>query len=154
MKPSFRYATGDRERLCAADVSSARTLSMFASQELGIEIPIGPKRRSIWYGHLKEEMAVQGWSWGDLAATVVYLRNHRELSLRSAFGLLYYVKEARRYGYMQPPRVDELRVKVSEALATESDEHWVRRLSLATGPALSAVYVQWLGRMDDHEVRG
>jgi len=152
MKPSFRYATGEPERLRAKEVVSTRTFTQFARQMLGVEIPIGQKYRSQWYGRLKEEMEIQGWRWSDLANTVVYLSNHPELPVKRIAGVFYYVREARKYGYLKQTGEEELRAKVSEAISRERDEHWVRRLSLATGPAMAAVYAQWLERMEAHEV--
>jgi len=144
VKPSFTRVTGESQKIRAEEATSPRLFTLYVRQQLGVELPIGKRLRSLWYQRLNTEREMQGWSWNDLTATVAFLSNHPEIEIRRIDGLFYYVKEARRYGYMVPSSKEELRTKVAEAMAIEEDEHWVRRLSLATGTAMAKVYQQWL----------
>lgn len=143
MKPSFTRVTGESDRIRPEDATTPRLFSLYVRQQLGIELPIGKKLRGLWYHRLTVEREIQGWSWSDLTATVAFLVNHPEIRIERIDGLFHYVKEARRYGYMVSSDED-LQAKVAEAISKEEDEHWARRLSLATGAAMAKVYQQWL----------
>jgi hypothetical protein len=110
---------------------------------LGCEIPIGGQRRGVWYAQLAEEMDIQGWDWNDLVNAVDYLVETGK-TVRTVNGVLFFVDEAKRM--RATTSTTDLQVKVAEALATETDEYWRRRLSLAQGKNLERVYEEWTGK--------
>ena len=139
MKPSFSYVTG--EKVSASDVKSSSMFTRYLHQELGVDVPVGGSGRGAWYGRLQSEMEAQGWSWADLVGAVQYLKA-RKSRLGVMDGLFYYVSTSQDRGYGDDP-YDDVRSKVSEALHLETDERWIRKLSLAQGKALVEVYRQW-----------
>ncbi len=144
-KLSISYVTG-RDELDPTQVDGAQSFTRYARAMLGCEVPVGGKFRGIWYQQLSEEMEVQGWTWDDLTFTVQYL-NRRGIVILRVAGILHFVQEA-----LKERKVVEdtdLHLKVAEAMSKETDEGWLRRLSLARGKALGLVYNQW---REAHEV--
>jgi hypothetical protein len=146
-KLSISYGTGHNE-LDPTEVVGAQSFTRYARAMLGCEVPVGNKYRGIWYARLKEEMEVQGWTWQDLVHTVQYIQQKRK-RVHKITGILYFVQEAQQH--YKDTEVSDLHVKVAEAIAKERDETWIKRLSLASGKALSHVYIQW---REANEVRG
>lgn len=141
-RKGFVSSTGHAERLHANDVRNMSNFVMFARQELGVKVPIGGKERGVFAAWMEQEMRLQGWALEDLVAAVVYCKDNPKVRLHHVKGVLYYVDEAR--SQKKDETVQELRVRVAEALNTETDPTWVRRLSLAQGRALELVYDQWM----------
>ena len=141
-KRSVVYETG--ERLTPDTVTNVPTFTRYAQQELGLSLPLGNGRRQGWMGFCKEEMAVQSWTIPDLVAAVDYIKAKRR-ECRTLHGILWYVDEAVKYKASCTSREadDSLHLKVAKALATEEDEGWARKLSLASGKALELVYASW-----------
>jgi hypothetical protein len=94
----------------------------------------------VFLGQLKDEMAVNGWSFGDLIATVRYIKD-QGIRVREPYGIFFHVNAALAAHGKQEEY--DLVSAVADALANETDEAWVRRLSLAKGVALERVYEQW-----------
>lgn len=121
--------------------------TLLCRERLGVSIPVGGVMRGRWYEQLGKEMKIQGWTWQDLVHTVDYIAENN-LRCRKIFGVLFYVDEAiedreRRAALRSS---SDLHVKVAEAIATETDEYWRRRLSLAQGKILERVYKEWTER--------
>lgn len=117
----------------------------YAAKELGCSTPVG-KQRFILYNHIKAEMQAQEWTLNDLIKTVRYCKAfHKEI--RSSYGILYHVWAATKW--VEEEDHFDLQMKVAEALQIETDEVWLRRLSLASGKALSRVYDNWLEERGD-----
>lgn len=140
MKPGFVRSTGED-----AKAPTPEGITKYARQRLGCEIPVGPKYRAVWYNRLKEEMAIQGWSYADLVRSIEYCHS-QGIVVRKVAGILYYVDEAKRKGVERDE--GDLHLKVAEALGKETDEKWIRKLSLAQGKALERVYEQWVQAHD------
>lgn len=141
-KPSFSYSTGDKVN--PRTVTTPLAFTRYARLRLGCDTPVGGKERGLWYQQLAEEMQAQGWTWPDLIRAVEYC-NKEGIVVRKIYGVFYYVEKARRAADRHKP-IDDLPAKVAEALAKETDEDWVRRLSLAKGKALERVYREWSER--------
>lgn len=122
-----------------ADISGPLEFTRVAREKVGCQVPVGGKRRGVWYGRLKEEMEVQGWTWEDLEVTLEYVKR-KHIRIKQVEGLLYFVEDARRDRLRQD---GDIHVKVAEALLKEEDPGWRRRLSLARGTALERVYLDW-----------
>jgi hypothetical protein len=137
------YETG--ERLSADMVGNIPKLTKFAQQEIGVDLPLGNGRRQGWYGYCKKEMAAQGWNIQDLVLSVQYIKRFHKVC-RSPQGILFYVGDAKAWNSKVTAieDSDNLHVKVADAIKSEDDEGWVRRLSLAQGEALRMVYQNWL----------
>lgn len=137
------YETG--ERLTPAKVTNIPSFTRFAQQELGLSLPLGNGRRQGWMGFCKEEMEVQGWEIQDLVRAVLYVKAKRP-KCNTLYGLLWYVDDAKRWDdrLTFAANDEDLHLKVAKALATEDDEGWARKLSLASGKALEIVYSNWV----------
>lgn len=145
-KPSFSYATGHSD-FDRSEASTPLGFTRFCRAKLGCDVPVGSSRRGVWYQRLEEEMEVQGWTWNDMLAAVDYIQNHR-IVIRRVEGVLYYVNRALKEGADAP----DLQFEVAKALQTETNQDWVRRLSLAKGKALERVFYQyrdWKERTDE-----
>lgn len=136
MAVSRTYTSGEDRH---APIEGAQAFTRYCRFRLGVEVPVNSSRGK-WYAELSEEMEMQGWTWDDLVTTVDYIADGRH-KVRKIRGVLWFVDEAR--DYVSRQEVDDLQVKVAEALASETDEHWRRRLSIATGKALHRVYREW-----------
>lgn len=136
----FSYDSGERVR--AADVDGPLKLTRYARERLGVEIPIGGARGK-WYGRLKEEMEVQGWTWSDLTQAIDFCVA-QGVQVRALDGIFYYVGKTSKKVI---PR-DPIERRVAQALVVETDETWVRRLSLASGVALERVYANWVSERE------
>lgn len=143
MKPSVSYATG--ERLRPELVTNVPSFTSYAQQELGLSLPLGNGRRQAWSKFCKDEMSVQGWQIRDLVTAVRFIKYKRK-QCRSLYGILWFVKDARDWDSSRREHLPDssLHLKVAEAIATETDDGWARRLSLAQGKALEMVYSNWL----------
>lgn len=111
----------------------------YLREQLGLSFAPGG-RRAAFFGQLKDEMELNGWSWKDLIATVKYIKD-KQIRVREPYGIFFHVKDALAAGTKQEEY--DLVSAVASALAKETDEDWVRRLSLAKGVALERVYEQW-----------
>ena len=147
MVRSVSYASGKPERLRPEDVTSVPKFTEYARQELGLSYPVGKGRREGWMKHCKEEMGTQNWGFADLVAAVQHIKKTRAVC-RTLNGILWYVGDAQRLAKAERKTQEtfDLQVNVAEALASEPDEGWRRKLSLAQGRALEMVYSQWLER--------
>ena len=147
MARSVSYASGNPERLRPEDVTSVPKFTEYARQELGLSYPVGKGRREGWMKYAKEEMETQSWSFTQLVTAVQHIKSTRA-SCRTLQGIFWYVDEAQRLevSLLRKQETFNLQVNVAEALASESDEMWRRKLSLAQGRALEMVYSQWLER--------
>ena len=141
-KRSVNYETG--ERLQPHMVKTVPMFTRYAQQEIGVDLPLGNGRRQGWMKFCKEEMTLQGWEIRDLVTAVQYVK-HFNKTCRTPQGILWYVRDAKEWAKRVQAIVDSdnLHVKVAEALQSEDDEGWVRRLTLAQGKALQAVYQNW-----------
>lgn len=139
MKPSFNYAAATGGLLTSAEVTSTDTLLQYARQQLGIYVPVGRGPRLGLQRSLIKEMEYQGWSIADAVASVKWCKR-KGFHPSDIWDVLWHIKEVER-----APRHDpsNLQTKVAEALHAESDPLWRRRLSLAKGMALLAVYEEW-----------
>lgn len=146
MKPSRTYAAGNR-KILGQEVDAAVVFTRYAHQELGVPVPVGGSNRGLWFRRLKDEMDWNTWTWEDLVNAVRYVKN-RNKRLHTMDGIFYFVGDAKRAGYGSE-EIDDLQAKVAEALYQETDEAWIRRLSLAQGTALRLIYQQWQA---SHEV--
>lgn len=145
MKRSVDYSTG-KVRLTAESVTGVPSFTEFAQQELGVGLPIGKGRRAGWMKFCKEEMLTQGWTPLDLANTVLYVKAARK-QCHNVYGLLFWVSDAKRWAAARDTvDVSSLHAKVAVAIQSETDEDWVRKLSLARGKSLELVYENWLNR--------
>lgn len=140
---SVVYETG--ERLTAESVTSIPLLGRYVQQELGLDLPLGSGRRQAWYKFCRQEMEVQGWSLGDVALAVQFIKS-RQKSCRTPYGIFWYVAEAKEWYTSRASVLEEesLQTKVAQALRSETDETWARKLSLAQGKALELVYENWV----------
>lgn len=136
------YTTGKSERLRADDVDSPMRLIAYYQQELGGPLPVGFKRRSLMFKRMEEEMAWQRWGWGDLVASIQYMKN-RHVTAGSFDRVYHYVRQAIAAGYTGENRLTSLEVSRQQALHVEKDENWVRKLSLANGEALRRLLDRW-----------
>lgn len=138
-KLSISYVTGQDE-LDPDVVTGAQAFTRYARAMLGCKVPVGTTDRGLWYTQLSSEMEAQGWSWADMVKTVQYV-NRKGIRIRKVFGVFYFVQEALKEGEQQ--EITDLQLKVADAVTSETDEMWVRRLSLAKGKALELVYREW-----------
>lgn len=118
---------------------SPESFTTYCRQRLGVTVPVG-NDRTRWYAQLKSEMEIHNWSWEDVAEAVHYCQR-KGIKIRYPYGVLHFVDEA--LEDRQHQEIDNLHAKVAEALGKETDEVWVRRLSLAQGKALERVYENW-----------
>lgn len=149
----FNHQTG--ERLKADDIHTIPALTMFAQQEIGVDLPLGNGRRQGWMRWCKTEMAEQGWQVEDLVVSVRYIKQFSK-PCRSPQGILWYVKDAREWQARAGAydNHEDLHLKVAMAINNEVDETWVRRLSIASGKALEIVYRQWEERNELMDAEG
>lgn len=139
MKSSYVSQTGI-DPLDRTEAASLVGFTRYARARLGCETPVAGARGK-WYGQLKEEMDAQGWSWEEMIITVDYLCE-RQIKIPYVYWVFYYVQEAN--AWSREKELTDLQMKVAEALLTEEDKVWVRRLSLAKGKALERVYREWV----------
>ena len=114
-------------------------LFRYINYMLGFDPFVGNQRRSL-QTRLGEEMKAQGWTLDDMAKTVRYVKRYKK-KVTAPWGITFYVWEAKRW----EEEVDtyDLQTKVALAMSSETDEVWLRRLALAKGKALQAVYQRW-----------
>lgn len=136
MEFARKTATG---RVAGSDVNSPTTFIRYASEQLGFPVPVGPKARGMFFKRLSEEMEFQGWTWAHLVAAVRYMKAHR-IFPRSYDYIFHHVRNAT--GFIEVDDED-FQQRVAEALYRETDEAWVRKLSLARGEAQRLVYKNW-----------
>lgn len=143
MRRSVSYATG--ERLTPDKVTNVPSFTMYAQQELGLDLPLGNGRRQAWSKYCKDELSTQGWDIQDLVLAVQFIKANRK-KCRTLHGILWFVKDAREWGAKRRDTSPDssLHLKVAKAIASETDEGWARRLSLARGKALEIVYSNWV----------
>jgi hypothetical protein len=137
-KLSYSYQTGI-EDLDKNEARSTAGFTRYAKAKLGCEVPV-TSYRGVWFARLNEEMKIQGWTWDDLITAVEYLV-WRKIQIHKIEGVLHFVHEAQIWAKERASY--DLHAKVAEAMAVETDEVWLRRLSLARGKALERVYDEW-----------
>lgn len=113
--------------------------SMFLRENLGVFYGPGTQR-SKWFGALKDEMTINGWTWQDMICAVIYVKDRR-INLKTPWGLFYHVNDAKAAEDIVESY--DLISSVAEAISQEKDQRWLQRLSLAKGKALERVYKEW-----------
>jgi hypothetical protein len=113
--------------------------SLYLREQLGVTHPPGGRRKA-FLGQLVDEMAMNDWSYRDLIATVQYIKD-QGIRIKEPYGIFFHVKAALAADSKQEEY--DLVSAVADVLANETDEIWIRRLSLAKGVALERVYEQW-----------
>lgn len=113
--------------------------TMYLRENLGLWYGPGSQRTK-FFGALRDEMTVNGWSWQDLINAVNYIKQRR-IHLKSPWGIFYHVNDAKTTQESQ--ETYDLISAVAEAIAEETDERWLQRLSLARGKSLERVYQEW-----------
>lgn len=112
---------------------------LYLREQLGVSYGPGG-RRKVFLGQLKDEMAINGWSFQDLIITVQYIKA-QAIRIKEPYGIFFHVNAA--LAAAGKTEEYDLVSAVAQALANETDEAWIRRLSLAKGVALERVYEQW-----------
>jgi hypothetical protein len=140
-KPVFSHSTASAGLVTSDEAKGSVVAFMgFARQQIGVPLPIGVQKRGAIAKNFKREMEAQGWSLDDLVGTVRWLKREG-YHPATLWAIFRFVDQARR------DSIDirgDLQAKVAVALQRESDPVWIRRLSLAQGQALVAVYRNWL----------
>jgi hypothetical protein len=113
--------------------------ALYLREQLGLSFPPGGRRKA-FLGQLKDEMELNGWSYQDLIATVAYVKA-QNIRVKEPYGIFFHVNAAISGAAKQEEY--DLVSGVAQALSEETDETWIRRLSLAKGRALEKVFEQW-----------
>lgn len=119
--------------------------SLYLREQLGVSHPPGGRRKA-FLGQLVDEMKMNQWSYPDLIATVQYVKD-QGIRIKEPYGIFFHVNAALASRGKQQEY--DLVSAVAQALAVETDEAWIRRLSLAKGVALERVYEQWRNERDN-----
>lgn len=113
--------------------------ALYLREQLGVTYGPGGRRKA-FLGQVKDEMEMYGWTFPDLIATVQYIKANG-IRITDPYGIFFHVNAA--LAAARKVEDFDLITAVASALAAETDEAWIRRLSLAKGVALERVYEQW-----------
>ena len=138
------------DRVSKKEVNSIYTFASYACQELGIPFP--SKKDLATSGKLVEELfqLYPAMSWQSLCDLVEWGRKKKK-RFATIFQLINSYRWAYSDGYLD--EIDSnssasLEEKIEQALASETDPEWRRRLLTARGPSRKVVYAAWLKGID------